>query len=118
LEIPRRLQCIGVVLNCAQRISDVLSCCSFFDVTSTWHSDSEEASAGVLMWRLSVELRLEQAFSERAERIASRSGGALLFLLAAYVMMAAVWHPWTGTGKNFHGRASSSRPWQFPRCVG
>jgi len=42
----------------------------------------ELASAGVLMWRLSVELRHGQAFSERAERIASRIGGALLFALA------------------------------------
>ena len=37
----------------------------------------ELASAGVLMWRLSVELRHGQKFSERAERIASRIGGAL-----------------------------------------
>jgi hypothetical protein len=45
----------------------------------------ELASAGVLMWRLSVELRFGQTFSESAERTASRVGGALLFLLAAYV---------------------------------
>ena len=44
----------------------------------------ELASAGVLMWRLSVELRRGQKFSERAERTASRVGGALLFLLVAY----------------------------------
>jgi len=30
-----------------------------------------------------VELRHGQAFSERAERTASRTGGALLFVLAA-----------------------------------
>ena len=51
----------------------------------------ELASAGVLMWRLSVELRHGQVFSERAERTASRISGALLFLLAAYVTAAAVW---------------------------
>src|ERR1039458_760872 len=45
----------------------------------------ELASAGVLMWRLAVELRHGQKFSERAERIASRIGGALLFLLAGYL---------------------------------
>ena len=56
----------------------------------------ELASAGVLMWRLSVELRHGQKFSERAERIASRIGGALLFVLAAYVTAAAVWQLWTG----------------------
>src|SRR5438477_4313914 len=51
----------------------------------------ELASAGVLMWRLLVELRHGQKFSERAERIASRIGGALLFLLAIYITAAAVW---------------------------
>ena len=61
----------------------------------------ELASAGVLMWRLSVELRHGQNFSEGAERIASRSGGALLFALAAYVTVAAVWQLWTGTGEEF-----------------
>src|SRR5437764_15202439 len=61
----------------------------------------ELASAGVLMWRLSVELRHGRKFSERAERIAGRIGGALLFLLAAYVTAAAVWHLWEGTGEEF-----------------
>ena len=57
----------------------------------------ELASAGVLMWRLSVELRHGQKFSEHAERIASRIGGALLFALAAYVTAAAVWQLWNRT---------------------
>lgn len=61
----------------------------------------ELASAGMLMWRLSVELRRGQAFSERAEGIASRVGGVLLFLLAGYVTAAAIWHLWTGTGEEF-----------------
>jgi divalent metal cation (Fe/Co/Zn/Cd) transporter len=61
----------------------------------------ELASAGVLMWRLSVELRHGQAFSARAERTASRVGGALLFLLAAYVTAAALWHLWQGKGEEF-----------------
>ena len=61
----------------------------------------ELASAGVLMWRLSVELRQGQKFSERAEYAASRIGGALLFLLAAYVTVAAVWQLWKGTGEEF-----------------
>jgi Co/Zn/Cd efflux system component len=55
----------------------------------------ELISAGVLMWRLSVELRHGQAFSEDAERLASRIGGVLLFGLAAYVVLAAGWHLWT-----------------------
>jgi divalent metal cation (Fe/Co/Zn/Cd) transporter len=61
----------------------------------------ELASAGVLMWRLSVELRHGQTFSEHAERLASRIGGALLFVLAAYVTISAVWYLWHGTGQEF-----------------
>jgi divalent metal cation (Fe/Co/Zn/Cd) transporter len=61
----------------------------------------ELASAGVLMWRLSVELRHGQVFSERAERTASRISGALLFLLAAYVAAAAVWQLSKGSGEEF-----------------
>ena len=53
------------------------------------------------MWRLTVELRHGQKFSERAERSASRIGGALLFALAAYVTAAAVWQLWTETGEQF-----------------
>jgi divalent metal cation (Fe/Co/Zn/Cd) transporter len=61
----------------------------------------ELISAGVLMWRLSVELRHGQAFSEDAERVASRIGGVLLFVLAAYVVLAAGWHLWTQHGEDF-----------------
>ena len=49
----------------------------------------ELASACVLIWRLSVELRHGQAFSEMAERRASRMAGGLLFALALYVVVAA-----------------------------
>jgi divalent metal cation (Fe/Co/Zn/Cd) transporter len=55
----------------------------------------ELISAGVLVWRLSIELRLGHAFSEKAERIAGRVGGALLLALAVYVVMAAGWNLWT-----------------------
>src|SRR5215472_15685646 len=51
----------------------------------------ELMSAGVLVWRLSVELRDCRASSENAERIASRIGGSLLFALAAYVIASAGW---------------------------
>jgi divalent metal cation (Fe/Co/Zn/Cd) transporter len=61
----------------------------------------ELISAGVLMWRLSVELRHGQAFSEGAERIASRIGGALLLALAAYVVIAAAWNLWTRQAEAF-----------------
>ncbi len=61
----------------------------------------ELISAGVLMWRLSVELRHGHAFSESAERIAGRVGGALLFALATYVIVAAGWNLWTQDREEF-----------------
>lgn len=61
----------------------------------------ELASGCVLIWRLSVELRHGQRFSEDAERLASRIGGGLLFALAAYVTLAAAWSLWTGRGEEF-----------------
>jgi divalent metal cation (Fe/Co/Zn/Cd) transporter len=48
-----------------------------------------------------VELGHRQTFSARAEGTASRVGGALLFLLAAYVPTAALWHLWQGKGEEF-----------------
>jgi divalent metal cation (Fe/Co/Zn/Cd) transporter len=61
----------------------------------------ELISACVLIWRLSVELRLGQEFSENAERLASRIGGCLLFVLAAYVVASAAWSLWSGHGERF-----------------
>jgi hypothetical protein len=61
----------------------------------------ELISAGVLVWRLSIELRHGHAFSEDAERLASRIGGVLLFVLAAYVVVTAGWHLWTQHGEVF-----------------
>lgn len=61
----------------------------------------ELISAVVLVWRLSIELRRGQAFSESAERMASRIGGGLLFALAAYVVVSAGWSLWTRQGAEF-----------------
>jgi divalent metal cation (Fe/Co/Zn/Cd) transporter len=61
----------------------------------------ELISAGVLIWRLSIELRHGQAFSENAERLASRIGGALLFALTAYVVLSAGWSLWLRQGAEF-----------------
>src|SRR5271165_4804587 len=61
----------------------------------------ELISAGVLVWRLSVELRHGQAFSEDAERLASRIGGTLLFALTAYVVISAGWGLWQHQGAEF-----------------
>ncbi len=61
----------------------------------------ELASACVLVWRLTAELRHGQAFAESAERTASRIGGALLFALAAYVVASAAWKLWMHEGGEF-----------------
>ena len=61
----------------------------------------ELASAIVLVWRLTVELRHGQAFAENAERMASRIGGALLFALAVYVVGSAGWKLWLRQGAEF-----------------
>ncbi len=51
----------------------------------------ELASAGVLIWRLSSELRHGREISEQADRTASRIAGALLLALAVYVVASAAW---------------------------
>ena len=61
----------------------------------------ELASAGVVIWRLTVELRHGQSFAKSAERRASRIGGALLFALSAYVVAAAGWGLWAREGQDF-----------------
>jgi len=61
----------------------------------------ELASAVLLIWRLTIELRRGQSFAESAERAASRIGGALLFALSAYVVAAAGWGLWTRDGQAF-----------------
>jgi divalent metal cation (Fe/Co/Zn/Cd) transporter len=61
----------------------------------------ELVSAGVLIWRLTDELRRGEEFSSRAERIASRSGGALLFVLTAYIVLGAAWSLWAHHGGEF-----------------
>lgn len=61
----------------------------------------ELASATVLIWRLTVELRRGQVFAESAEHAASRIAGGLLLVLAAYVVAAAGWKLWTRTGQTF-----------------
>jgi divalent metal cation (Fe/Co/Zn/Cd) transporter len=61
----------------------------------------ELTSAGVLLWRLTIELHRGETFAEGAERTASRIAGGLLFALAAYVVSAAGWRIWTQTGGTF-----------------
>jgi divalent metal cation (Fe/Co/Zn/Cd) transporter len=61
----------------------------------------ELASAGVLLWRLNVEIRHGAAFSESVEHSASRIGGALPFSLAAYVIVSAAYGAWVRRGQEF-----------------
>ena len=51
----------------------------------------ELVSAGVLIWRFNLELRRGRSIAEMADRSASRIGGALLLVLAAYI--GACGHP-------------------------
>lgn len=61
----------------------------------------ELISAGVLVWRLTVELHRGRAFAESTDRTAARIGGALLFALAVYVVVGAGWKLWTHEGAEF-----------------
>jgi divalent metal cation (Fe/Co/Zn/Cd) transporter len=61
----------------------------------------ELISAGVLIWRLMDELRRGEEFSKRIERIATRTGGALLFVLATYIVLGAAWSLWAHHGGEF-----------------
>jgi divalent metal cation (Fe/Co/Zn/Cd) transporter len=61
----------------------------------------ELISAGVLIWRLTIELRHGQKLSEDAEQRASKIGGALLFALAAYVVISAGWSLWAQRAEEF-----------------
>jgi len=63
----------------------------------------ELASAGVLLWRLNVEMRLGEDFPEIAEHRASKTAGALLFALAAYVIASAAYGLSRHEGQEFSG---------------
>jgi len=58
-------------------------------------------SAGVLLCRLNVELRRRAEFPENVEYRASRIGGVLLFVLAAYVLVNAAYSLWRREGQEF-----------------
>ena len=61
----------------------------------------ELASAGVLLRRLDVEIRRGAEFPESVEQRASRISGALLFLLAVYVIVSAAYGLWVRRGQEF-----------------
>ena len=61
----------------------------------------ELASAGLLLWRLHKELRQGEEFSKQTERTTERIGGALLYALAAYIVLGATWSLLTRRGGEF-----------------
>jgi divalent metal cation (Fe/Co/Zn/Cd) transporter len=61
----------------------------------------ELLSACLLLWRLNVELREGEEFSEATERVAARVGAILLIVLTLYVAASAAWGLWRGTGQEF-----------------
>lgn len=61
----------------------------------------ELASAGVLIWRLTVEIRRGEAFPEAVERRAARLAAGLLLALAVYVLASAGWSLATRSGQQF-----------------
>lgn len=61
----------------------------------------ELASAGVVLWRLHVEIRQGAEFPESIEQRASQIGGMLLFVLAAYVVASAAYGLWAREGQEF-----------------
>ena len=61
----------------------------------------ELLSAGVLVWRLRVELKAGASFPETIEQRASRIGGGLLYALSAYVAIGAIYSLWMHQGQNF-----------------
>lgn len=61
----------------------------------------ELVSAGVLLWRISVELEKRDEFPEQVERQASRIGGVLLLALALYVILSGGWNLWTHKSSEF-----------------
>lgn len=90
-----------MVIEAAAAISSAVRANSVSLLTFGIDSVIELASAGVVIWRLTVEFRRGEAFAEEIEHRASRIAGGLLFALAAYVVTAAAWKLGTRTGEEF-----------------
>src|SRR5271154_6099753 len=71
----------------------------------------ELASAGVLIWRLTIEIRQGAEFPESIEQRASRIGGALLYVLAAYGL-------WVREGQEFSTPGLALTVLAIRSCVG
>ena len=90
-----------MVIEAAVAIASAFKAGSLTLLAFGFDSLIELASAGVLVWRLRVELHHGQSFAESAERRAARIGGCLLFALAIYVVAGAAWKLWTQQGAEF-----------------
>jgi len=78
----------------------------------------ELASAGVLIWRLTIEIRQGAEFPESIEQRASRIGGALLYVLAAYVVVSAAYGLWVREGQEFSTPGLALTVLAIRSCVG
>lgn len=99
-----RLEVLSIVWMAAEAALALIAAAQAHSLTLlAFGADSaiELASASVLFWRLDCELRRGNEFSERTERIASKVAGGLLFALAAYVVTAAAWSVFRGSGGEF-----------------
>ena len=90
-----------MVIEAAVAVASGIAARSITVIAFGLDSVIELASAGILIWRLSSELRFGCEVSEPAERIARRVAGGLLFALATYVVAAAGWSLWSGEGAAF-----------------
>ena len=95
------LTVVWMVIEAAVAIGAGIGASSLSLIAFGADSVIELISAGVLIWRLSLELKQGHAFPEDIERRASRVAGGLLFLLAVYVIAAAGWGLWRGEGETF-----------------
>jgi divalent metal cation (Fe/Co/Zn/Cd) transporter len=83
-----------MVIEAAVAIASGLAARSLTLIAFGADSVIELLSAAVLLWRLQVELRRGQEFSENTERLAAKFGGALLVALSLYVVTSAGWSLW------------------------
>lgn len=90
-----------LVVEAAVAIGSGLAAGSLSLVAFGADSVIELASAGVLLWRLRVELLHGEEFSKAIERQASRAAAALLFALTAYVAASAGYGFWHRQGQEF-----------------
>jgi divalent metal cation (Fe/Co/Zn/Cd) transporter len=96
-----RLTAAWMAIEAAVAISSGVAAHSLSLIAFGADSLIELMSAGVLLWRLNVEMRRGGDFSEIVEHRASRIAGALLLVLAAYVIASAAFGLWRGEGQEF-----------------